>query len=148
MIRVGGEKLYFKSKKDTFFALLIWGVIILMGWLMIVDKSVMIYIVDVLTISLLLWLWFGTSYKIEEELLKIKSGPFRSTVNIGDIKRVNATKTLLAGPALSVDRIEILHRNYDTAIVSPKARTEFVRTLLTKNECIEIDKSFFNEKKD
>lgn len=118
-----------------------------MGWQVIVDKSVMIYIVGVLTISLLLWLWFGTSYKIEEELLKIKSGPFRSTVNIEDIKRLNATKTLLAGPALSIDRIEILHKKYDIAIVSPKDRTEFVQALLTKNKCIEVDNSLFNEKK-
>lgn len=59
---------------------------------MIVDKSVEIYIVGVLTISLLLWLWFGTSYKIEEELLKIKSGPFRSTVKIDEIKKTKRYK--------------------------------------------------------
>lgn len=138
--------MYFSSKKDNWFALFIWGVIILMGWLMIVETSVVIYIVGVLTISLLLWIWFGTSYKIEEELLKINSGPFRSTVKIGEIKRLNATKTLLAGPALSIDRIEILHRKYGIAIVSPRDRTEFVRVLLTKNKHIEVDNSLFNDK--
>ena len=59
---------------------------------MIADKSLVVYVIGGLTIALLLWLWFGTSYKIDEELLKIKSGPFRSTVKIGDIKRLNATK--------------------------------------------------------
>ena len=146
MIRGGAGNLCFKSKKDTWFALLIWGVTILMGWLMVVDNSVMIYIVGILTISLLLWLWFGTSYRFEDELLKIKSGPFRTTVNIEDIKRLNATKTLLAGPALSIDRIEILHRKYDIAIVSPKDRTEFVRTLLAKNKCIEVDNILLKER--
>lgn len=137
----------FKSKKDTWLSLLIWGVIILMVLLMIVDKSVMIYITGVFIIPLLLWLWFGTSYKIKEELLKIKSGPFRSTVNIEDIKRLNAIKTFLAGPALSIDRIEILHRKYDIAIVSPKDKTEFVRALLTKNKYIEVDKSLLTRNK-
>lgn len=139
--------MYFKSKKDTWLALLIWGVSILMGWQMIVDKSVMILIVGVLTIFSLLWLWFGTSYKIEEELLKIKSGPFRSTVNIEDIRRLNATKTLLAGPALSIDRIEILYKKYDIAIVSPKDKPEFVQALLIKNKAIEADNSLLKGKK-
>src|SRR5690625_4556225 len=138
----------FSSKKDTWFALLIWGVIIFMAWQMIADKSLVVYVIGGLTIALLLWLWFGTSYKIDEALLKIKSEPFRSTVKIGDIKRINATKTLLAGPALSIDRIEILHRKYDIAIVSPKDRTEFVQALLTKNKRIEIDDSLFNDKRD
>lgn len=129
------------------FALLIWGVTIQMAWLMIVNKGVIIYIVGVLTISLLLWLWFGTNYKIEEELLKIKSGPFKSTVKIKDIKRLNATKTLLAGAALSIDRIEILHRKYNIAIVSPKNKAEFVRALITKNKCIEVDHSLFGGEK-
>lgn len=140
--------MFFPSKKDTWFALLIWGVIIFLAWQMIADKSLVVYVIGGLTIALLLWLWFGTSYKIEEELLKIKSGPFRSTVKIGDIKRLNATKTLLAGPALSIDRIEILHKKYDIAIVSPKDRPAFIQALLTKNKSIEIDDSLFNDKGD
>lgn len=138
--------MYFKSKKDTWFALLIWGVIILMMWLMIVDKSIIIYITGILTIFLFLWFWFGTSYKIKEKQLKIKSGPFRYTVNIEDIKKLKASKTLLAGPALSIDRIEILHKKYDVTIVSPKDKSEFIRTLLTKNKYIEIDSKLLNEK--
>lgn len=138
--------MYFKSKKDIWLALLIWGVTILMGWLMIVDKSVLIYIIGILTIALLLWLWFGTSYKIEKELLKIKSGPFKCTVKIEDIKKLNATRSLLTGPALSMDRVEILYKKYDIVIVSPKDRIEFIQTLLTKNKCIEVDNSLFDEK--
>lgn len=53
----------------------------------------------------------------------------------------------MAGAALSVDRIEILHRKYDIAIVSPKDKTEFVRVLLTKNKYIEVDSRLFNDKK-
>lgn len=139
--------MYFKSKRDTWFTLLILGVTILMGWLMIVNTPIMVYIIGVLTISLLLWLLFGTNYKIGDGRLKIKSGPFRSTVNIEDIKSMNATKTLLAGPALSVDRIEIFHKEYDLAIVSPKDKKEFVRALLTINKSIEVDNNLFNEKK-
>ncbi|MGY0692348.1 PH domain-containing protein [Virgibacillus sp. FSP13] len=139
--------MYFPSKKDTWLALIIWGVTILMGWQMITYKSVVIYIIGLLTIALLLWLWFGTGYKIEEGLIKIKSGPFRSKVKIEEIKRLNATKTPLAGPALSIDRIEILHRKYDVAIVSPKNAADFIRILLNENKYIQVDNNLSNDKK-
>lgn len=92
-------------------------------------------------------MWFGTSYKIEEKFLKIKSGPLKSTIKISEIKKLKATKTLLAGPALSLDRIEITHNKYDITIISPKNRTEFIQVLLTKNKSIEVDQSLFNNKK-
>ena len=59
---------------------------------------------------------------------------------------MNATNTLTSGPALSIDRIEIHHKKYDKAIISPKDRIEFVQALLTKNKYIEVDNNLFNEK--
>jgi len=53
-----------------------------MGWQMLTYKSVVVYIIGLLTIGLLLWLRFGTGYKIEEGLFKIRCSPFRSTVKI------------------------------------------------------------------
>lgn len=138
--------LYFPSKKDTWIAILIWGLTLLLGREIFVSKSVVLYIIGILTIILFLWLWFGTGYRIEAGLLKIKSGPLRSIVKINDIKRVNASKTLLAGPALSMDRIEILYNKYDVAIVSPKDRTAFVRALLTENKAIEVDDKLVTQK--
>ncbi|MGX9930199.1 PH domain-containing protein [Virgibacillus salarius] len=138
--------MYFPSKKDNWLALIIWGVTLLMGWQMITYKSLVSYIIGLLIICLLLWLWFGTGYKIEEGLIKIKSGPFRSTVKINEIKRLNATKNPLAGPALSIDRIEIIHRKYDISIVSPKNVAEFIRVLLTENQYIQVDNNLSNDK--
>lgn len=117
-----------------------------MGWLMVIDKSIIVYISGILTISLFLWFWFGTSYKVDEEELKIKSGPFRYKVNIEDIKSLKASKTLLAGPALSIDRIKILHKKYDVTIVSPKDKLEFIRALVTKNKRIDVDNKLLNGK--
>ncbi len=138
--------MYFSSKRGAFFALIILGVTILVIREMIVSKGSVFYIVGTLIIVLLLWLWFGTGYKIEDGLLKIRFGPFRSTVKIEDIKRLKATNTLLAGPALSFDRIEILYKKYDVAIISPKDRIGFVRVLLTENKYIEVDNNLFHDK--
>lgn len=140
--------MYYKSKKDVFIALLMWGIVVLMGWLMIVENSIVVYVISALTISFILWMWFGTSYRIEGDVLKVKTGPVRSTVNIADIRKLTATRTLLSGPALSLDRIEILHKNYDIMIVSPMDKTEFVQLLLTKNSYIEVDRKLLKGNKE
>lgn len=131
--------LNFKSKKDAWLSLLVWGVIILMFFMMITEQNIVVYIVGLLNNALLLWLWFGTSYRIDDEALIVRSGPFKSTIDIKTIKKLKATKTLLAGPALSLDRIEIQYKTYDTVIVSPKDKIEFIETLLIKNNSIEVD---------
>ena len=131
--------LNFKSKKDVWLSVLIWGVIILMFFIMITEQNIVVYIVGILNNVLLLWLWFGTSYRIDDEALIVRSGPFKSTIDIKTIKKLKDTKTLLAGPALSLDRIEIQYKTYDTVIVSPKDKIEFIETLLIKNNSIEVD---------
>lgn len=135
--------LNFKSKKDIWLAVSIWGVIILMFFMMITEQNIVVYIVGILNNALLLWLWFGTSYKIDDENLIVKSGPFKSTIDIKSIKKLRATKTLLAGPALSIDRIEIQYKRYDSVIVSPKEKNKFIESLLSKNKSIKVDDKLY-----
>ena len=131
--------LNFQSKKDIWLAVLIWGVIILMFFMMITEQNIVVYIVGILNNALLLWLWFGTNYKIDDEDFIVRSGLFKSTIDIKSIKKLRATKTLLAGPALSIDRIEIQYKRYDSVIVSPKEKNKFIESLLSKNKSIEVD---------
>lgn len=135
--------LNFKSKKDIWLAVSIWGVIILMFFMMITEQIIVVYIVGILNNALLLWLWFGTSYKIDDENLIVKNGPFKSTIDIKSIKKLRATKTLLAGPALSIDRIEIQYKRYDSVIVSPKEKNKFIESLLSKNKSIKVDDKLY-----
>ncbi len=151
--------MYFPSKKDIWLAFIIWGVILLIiliyifdgepiGWKIITYKSVLGYIMSLLIKGMLLWLWFGTGYKVEEGLIKIRYGPFRSTVKIEEVTKLSAVKNPLAAPALSIDRIEILHGKYNMAIVSPKNKTDFIRILVTENPDIQVDKNLFNHQND
>lgn len=133
----------FKSKKDIWLAVSIWGVIILMFFMMITEQNIVVYIVGILNNALLLWLWFGTSYKIDDENLIVKNGPFKSTIDIKSIKKLRATKTLLAGPALSIDRIEIQYKRYDSVIVAPKEKNKFIESLLSKNKSIKVDDKLY-----
>ena len=101
-------------------ACIIWGIILLIiliyifggepiGWQIITYKSVLGYIMSLLIIGLLLWFWFGTGYKVEEGLIKIRYGPFRSTVKIEEVKKLRATKNPLSAPALSIDKLVVAH---------------------------------------
>lgn len=93
----------------------------------------------VLIVGPLMWMWFGTGYKIEDGLIKTRCGPFRSTVNIKEIKKLGTTRNPLSAPALSLDRMEIKYGVYRLAIVSPKDKAEFIRVLLLENPDIQID---------
>lgn len=106
-------------------------------------KSVIGLIISLITIGFLLWSWLGTDYKIEGGLIKIRCGPFKSTVKIEEIEKVSATNIPLSAPALSFDRIEILHGKYNTTIGSPKDKSGFIRVLVTENPAIQTDKKTF-----
>mgnify|MGYP001404321427 CR=1 FL=1 len=144
--------MYFPSKKDLWLAIVIFGSILLFIISYIVGDSIDLaapnykiilrLLVGLLIIGLPIWMWFGTGYIVEDGLIKIKCGPFRNTVKIKEIEKISATKNLLSAPALSIDRIEILHSMYNIAIVSPINKTEFVRVLVNENPNIQIDRKF------
>ncbi len=54
------------------------------------------------------------------------------------IKKMKSTKSLMSSPALSIDRLEIFYNKYDSVMVSPKEKDDFIRRLLLENPAIEI----------
>ncbi|PID25469.1 PH domain-containing protein [Sporosarcina sp. P7] len=118
------------------------------GWQIITYKSVPGYIIGASILALLIWIWFGTGYKVEGELLKLKFGPYKSKVQIKEIKKISRTKSPFTAPALSVDRLDILFGKYDVINISPKNESELIHSLLAVNPNIQIDKISleFNEK--
>ena len=96
-------------------------------------------IIDATIIGFLLWIWFGTGYKVQEEHIKVQFGPFRSSIRIEEIKKVSKIKSPFTAPVLSVNRLEILYGKYDVMDISPKNENEFIRLLVTKNPQIQVD---------
>lgn len=141
--------MYFSSKKDIPFSLT-FGVFTLTIILLNVFRIKSFgwaFIVSGLFLGLLIWIWFGTGYKIAEGKIKITSGPFRSVVKIKDIKKLSTThlpfweSNPLSGPGLSVDQLEITHgKDLSVINISPKDEQDFVKILITKNPYIQIDK--------
>lgn len=147
--------MYFASKKDIWLGLTFFGSAILIAGIYLFEGEeiglqingfidVIGITLSLLTVGLLLWIWFGTSYKVEAGLIKIKSGPFRSRVKINEIKKVRATKNPLSALALSIDRIEILYGKYGMTLISPKEKKEFIEVLIAENPGIQVHKNLQN----
>ncbi|WP_438313148.1 PH domain-containing protein [Sporosarcina sp. FA9] len=92
-----------------------------------------------MAVGLLVWMWFGTGYRIGNVTIKIENGPFRSKVTINEIKKISKRRSLLATPALSVGRLVLQCGKYNEILLSPKNENKFIELLLTKNPQIKID---------
>ena len=94
-----------------------------------------------------LHLFFKTCYTIEHKKLKIRCG-FLSyqPIEIGTIKKITSTKSLVASPAPSFDRIEIKYGKFDEVIISPKDKLSFAADLKNINPKIKITLSSENLK--
>lgn len=75
-------------------------------------------------------LLFNITYAIQGNCLEVKcSFLFTEKCNINEITEINPTRTLLAAPAASLERIEI-KCDVKTIIISPRKKDEFIKHLL------------------
>ena len=82
-----------------------------------------------LTLGLPIWLLLNTEYRIESNLLLIRSGPFRWTVPIDEIHSIEPSRSVLSSPALSYNRVKISYGSGKQVLVSPQRRDEFMQAL-------------------
>lgn len=142
--------MYFPAKKEIWFSLIIWGVILFMiliyifggepvGQQFITYKSILGYIIGALILILLLWVWFGTCYQIKGNLLLVKMGPFKSKIYIKEIRKIRSIKNPNKSSNLSAHKLEILIGKYDVIKISPNNRSKLIQSLLGINPDIQID---------
>ena len=79
--------------------------------------------------ALVLWLLYGTSYRIEDDLLIANCGPFRFRVPLAEIDSVTPTRNPLSSPAVSLDRLEIRYGER-RLLISPEDQAFFLQTLV------------------
>lgn len=93
-----------------------------------------------LVVALFLWIWVDTGYSIREGRLFYRSGPFRGSIVISNIRELINNKTLWSGlkPALATKGVIIRYNRYDEIYISPANRQEFIRALLAINERIRV----------
>lgn len=101
------------------------------AWLgFIIILAVLVFIVSMFS---------TTYYIIHGNLLKIKCGfLYDIDVDIKSIRKISETKNPLSAPATSLNRLEIEYNKFDSVLISPKEKEDFVNELKKQNHAIEI----------
>ena len=78
-----------------------------------------------------------TRYLINNNNLNVRSGLIINiNIDINKIKKIVSTDSISSAPALSSDRIEIFYNTYDSVIISPQNKKDFIETLKQINPAI------------
>ncbi len=137
----------FKSRRDTLYKIFVFGTIALLAWiaveilLMNFDWfNLLVFVLVLLTMVLLLWIYFDTSYELNQNEFRYKSGPLRGRITINRIDEVLKGKTMWAGikPATAQKGLIIKYDKYNEIYISPKTNELFIEELLRLNSEIRI----------
>jgi hypothetical protein len=128
----------YPSKKDAWLVLLLGSSAVTMiaaavavwmqpgGWTTRWLVSGLMALVAIFTVDLLL----RTNYTLSDELLRIRCGVFRWRVPYDSIRFVKRSRTLLSGPALSLDRlVASCSDGLLPVIISPDDQQRFLKDL-------------------
>lgn len=126
----------YKSKKDTWLVILIYGT---------VCACLAVYVLPLLTSPRLtlaallvaapliamgvlfpIWILQTTYYLLSDEQLLVRCGPFRWSIPLEEIQTVRRSRSMLSGPAMSLDRVEIRYSRYGSVLISPERREQFL----------------------
>ena len=80
-------------------------------------------------LALIVWVLVGTVYSVERGTLIVRSGPMRWKIPIDEISSVEATRSPLSSPALSLDRLRIRYGKRRRIMISPADKAGFLRAI-------------------
>lgn len=127
--------LTFRSKIDP------WLLVVMLGIPVAVLASIVpelrhdatdlvtVVVIGLVAVGLPLSVLVNTRYVLHADTLRIFAGPFRWNVRIGEIKSVTPTRSVLSGPALSLQRLRIEYAAGKSIMISPADRDAFLRAL-------------------
>jgi hypothetical protein len=93
-----------------------------------------------LLVIFVIHMFLTTYYTLSENTLLIQCGfLYKLNIPIEEISKVTKTKIALSAPAPSMDRIEIHYRKYDSVLISPKNKVDFLKQLTRLNPKIILD---------
>ncbi len=132
----------YKSKISIGLIILIFIVYLISISYLWFDFKIGGFITIISSIIFIIYLFSTTYYIINPttQLLLIKSGFLvHLTINIHQIKEIKTSKNWISSPALSLDRIEILFNTYDSILISPREKKQFIQKLKQINPEIKVN---------
>ena len=126
----------YRSKIDTWLGLVLGGVPLVSlfaAWQLVQapvpGRWLLAVLILLLGVCLPPFILFSTTYSINDDLLRIRSGFFTWEIPIHTISKVEATNDPVSSPALSLDRVRIEYGPAKSVVISPLKKDEFLRDL-------------------
>lgn len=90
-------------------------------------------------ILFIVYVFTSIKYNIENGIINIKAGfLINKNIEISKIKRIEETNNIISSPAASFDRLEIFYNKFDSIIISPNNKSDFISDLTKINPEIEV----------
>lgn len=87
-----------------------------------------------------MWTLYGTRYLLTDSGLRIRSGPFRWSIPYTSIEHVAPTRSALAGPACSMDRLQVVCRGASLGLmISPEHKSDFLKDTVALSPLFRLD---------
>ena len=126
----------FKSKIDRWLLFLLVAVMVFEIVVMSIaatqvrspGEATILIVAALAIVALIGSMLIGTHYTVAGNTLRVACGPFRGKVPIDAIQSVEATRSPLSSPALSLDRLRI-HYGKRRIMVSPSDRAGFLKAI-------------------
>jgi hypothetical protein len=136
----------FKSRKDIsfkLFTIISISVLIALETYIFFTETYSFGITDIVIlfiIPILLWIYFGTYYKLTASNLEYTSGPMKGSIPVTKIKEIIVGKTMWSGlkPATAKKGLIIKYDTYNEIYITPKARDFFIMRIFEINPDIKI----------
>lgn len=139
----------FEAKKDLEYIVIFWVVMFaLLGtmiYAVLFDESLSSKIIGCSLITCIIFVsvifWFNTYYVISDGHLIVQYGFIKKKIPINSIKSISRTKTLLAGPAFTINKILIsYHQGNGLIFVGPENEKVFINRLIeVSKNTIQVD---------
>jgi Bacterial PH domain len=89
-------------------------------------------IITILVAVVVVWTLLSTYYELTGELLVAHCGPFSWRIPLKDISSVRESQSVRSGPALSMDRLEVVWGGGRVLLISPADKAAFLAALHTR----------------
>jgi len=128
--RLGGTRIY-KSIVDTWFKVMVamfLGVPIVLGFFT-GPEIWPVLLISAFWMAFVVWLYAATKYEITGDALIIHAGLYKRDIPVRSITSVKDSRSAMASPAFSLDRLEIQYGAGKVIFISPKDKAGFLADL-------------------
>ena len=80
----------------------------------------------VLAAILVCWIFAATCYELQGNALVVRCGPFTWRIQLAEVTDIRESASTRSGPALSMDRLEIVNGGGRKLIISPADKARFM----------------------